>query len=161
MIRPLADADEAAAARLLDVALGGRVQARKGELLDVLAHGALGDFVDDELAAIATYSVDGRDAELVALAVRPSRRRQGRASALVDSAFAAAVHEGASRMWLVTTNDNLEALAVYQRCGFRLLEIRRGAVDRARVLKPSIPEVGSHGIPVHDELVLERLVASA
>jgi hypothetical protein len=33
-------------------------------------------------------------------------------------------------------------------------------VDEARRLKPSIPLVGDHGIPVHDELELELPLAS-
>ena len=57
----------------------------------------------------------------------------------------------------MTTNDNVDALRFYQRRGFRLAELPAGAVDRSREsLKPSIPEVGDHGIPLRDELVLER-----
>jgi hypothetical protein len=64
---------------------------------------------------------------------------------------------GCRRPWLVTTNDNLDALRFYQRRGFRLAEPHDGAVDRSReTLKPSIPEVGEYGIPIRDELVLER-----
>jgi hypothetical protein len=61
------------------------------------------------------------------------------------------------RAWLVTTNDNLAALALYQKAGWRLSGLRAGAVDEARrMLKPSIPEVGEHGIPIRDELELEK-----
>ena len=57
----------------------------------------------------------------------------------------------------MTTNDNLAALRFYQRAGFRLLELRPGAVDEARaVLKPSIPETGNDGIPLRDEIDLVR-----
>ena len=57
---------------------------------------------------------------------------------------------------MLTTNDNLDALRFYQRRGFRLAELRPGAVDRARErLKPEIPRTGEHGIPLRDELVLE------
>jgi hypothetical protein len=58
----------------------------------------------------------------------------------------------------VATYDNLAALRSYQRNGFRLSELRPGAVDEARAtLKPSIPETGNDGIPLRDEidLVLE------
>ena len=64
-------------------------------------------------------------------------------------------------MWLVTTNDNLDALRVYQRRGFRLAELRAGAVDAARALKPSIPVTGRYGIPLRDELILVRPLATA
>ena len=52
------------------------------------------------------------------------------------------------------TNGNLSGLQFYLRRGFRLIAVRPGAVDRARELKPSIPLLGEHGIPIHDELDL-------
>ena len=58
--------------------------------------------------------------------------------------------------WLITTNDNLDALRFYQRRGFRITAIHAGAVDDSRArLKPEIPEAGDHGIPLRDELELE------
>ncbi len=53
-----------------------------------------------------------------------------------------------------TTNDNVDALRFYQRRGFRLAELRPGAVDRSRQEKPQIPRVGDYGIPLHDEIDL-------
>ncbi len=58
--------------------------------------------------------------------------------------------------WLTTTNDNLEALRLYQRRGFRLVALRPSAMDEAwRTLKPELPMIGAHGIPMRDELDLE------
>jgi hypothetical protein len=55
----------------------------------------------------------------------------------------------------VTTNDNVNALRFYQRRGFRLSELRAGAVDEARrQRKPSIAPVADNGIPIRDELEL-------
>ena len=66
------------------------------------------------------------------------------------------------RIWLITTNDNTDALRFYQRRGLRLARLHRGAADRSRAtLKPTIPEIGDHGIPLHDELELELDVSSA
>jgi len=62
--------------------------------------------------------------------------------------------EGCGRLWLTMTNGNLSALRFYLRRGFRLNRVRPGAVDAARKLKPSIPLVGEHGVPIHDELDL-------
>ena len=54
----------------------------------------------------------------------------------------------------MTTND--EALRFYQRRGFRLSALRRGAVDDSRRrLKPQISAVGELGIPIRDEIELE------
>ncbi|MEV5689817.1 GNAT family N-acetyltransferase [Micromonospora globbae] len=82
----------------------------------------------------------------------------GVGTALLDAAAATARAAGLARLWLITTNDNLRALRFYQRRGLRLVGVDRGAVDRARRLKPEIPLVGEDGIPLHDELILERLL---
>jgi GNAT superfamily N-acetyltransferase len=79
----------------------------------------------------------------------------------VGSALLAAVENavraaGACRLWLITTNDNVDALRFYQRRGFRLTRLHAGAVDEARRLKPTIPAIGEYGIPIHDEIVLEK-----
>ena len=37
--------------------------------------------------------------------------------------------ENLDRIWLITTNDNLDALRFYQRRGFRLVAIHPDAVD--------------------------------
>lgn len=67
---------------------------------------------------------------------------------------------GCRTLWVVTTNDNVAALRFYQRRGFRIRTIRPGAVDDARLhLKPTIPEVGDHGILLRDEIELELDIA--
>jgi hypothetical protein len=74
-------------------------------------------------------------------------------------AFAAeaAGRQGCARLWVITTNDNVDALRFYQRRGFCLAAVHRGAVDRSRAsLKPEIPAVGAYGIPLRDEIELER-----
>jgi uncharacterized protein (TIGR00725 family) len=88
--------------------------------------------------------------------VAPKWRSVGVGGRLVEAAAAAVADAGAGELWLVTTNDNLDALRLYQRHGFHLSELHAGAVDRARRVKPAIPRVGDHGIPLRDELVLVR-----
>jgi ribosomal protein S18 acetylase RimI-like enzyme len=136
----------------LDAEWGGALQARRGELLDVLA---LPGFVAEEAGrahGIATYRVEGAECELAF--IEAFERRRGIGSALLTAVRGAV--EGCARIWLVTTNDNLDALRFYQRRGFRLVALRAGAVDAAReALKPGIGRVGESGIPMHDELELE------
>jgi RimJ/RimL family protein N-acetyltransferase len=61
----------------------------------------------------------------------------------------------ARRLWLITTNDNVRAQRFYERCGFELVAVHEGAVDRARVAKPDIPLLGDGGVEIHDELAYE------
>ncbi len=62
------------------------------------------------------------------------------------------------RVHLMTTNDNLDALRFYQRRGFSLSGVRIGACTAGRRLKPSLPEIGDHGIPVRDEILFEMVL---
>ena len=80
----------------------------------------------------------------------------GWGTALVDAATAVARAAGCRRVWLITTNDNIDALRFYQRRGFTLVAVHAGAIDAARRVKPAIPRVGGHGIPIRDEIELER-----
>jgi DNA-3-methyladenine glycosylase I len=62
---------------------------------------------------------------------------------------------GCRRLWLVTTNDNLNALRFYQKRGFALVAVHRNALEISRKLKPEIPLIGADGIPLRDEIELE------
>jgi hypothetical protein len=64
------------------------------------------------------------------------------------------------RLWLVTTNDTLDALRFYQRRGMRLVRLWVDATTEARrTLKPEIPLTGEYGIPLRDELELELILS--
>jgi hypothetical protein len=77
----------------------------------------------------------------------------------VAAARSVAAAHACRRIWVLTTNDNVDALRFYQRRGFRLGALRPGAVDEARrTRKPEIPEIGDHGIPLRDEIELELLL---
>jgi GNAT superfamily N-acetyltransferase len=122
--------------------------------VDASQHPALVAWSDDEVVGVATYVVDEGSCELLTL--HASRRYGGIGSALVEAVIDASRAAGCTRLWVVTTNDNVDALRFYQRRGFRLSQLRPGAVDESRhTLKPEIPTVGDHGIPLHDELELE------
>ena len=49
-----------------------------------------------------------------------------------------------------------DALAFYRARGFTVTAIHRGAVDAARVLKPSIRLTDPRGVPIRDEIELAR-----
>jgi ribosomal protein S18 acetylase RimI-like enzyme len=102
---------------------------------------------------IATYAIEDGALEVVTL--QSLVERAGAGSALIEALVGTAREHDCERLWLVTTNDNLDALRFYQRHGLRLVAVRAGAVDEARKRKPTIPLRGANGIPLHDELELE------
>jgi GNAT superfamily N-acetyltransferase len=128
--------------------------ARRGELVDALDHPALLAWSSDDLVGAATYVVEGHDCELLTL--HAGTQLAGIGSALLSAVAEVARGAGCTRLWVVTTNDNVDALRFYQRRGFRMALLRPGAVDWSREhLKPEIPASGAHSIPLRDELELE------
>jgi len=151
VIREYREADRSWAETHMEEEWGGAFQARRDELLDVLALPGFVAEEDDRRLGLLTYRLDGDECEVAFVSV--FERRRGIGTMLVNALVEAAA--GCRRIWVVTTNDNLDALGFYQRRGFRLVELRPGAVDRAReTLKPRIGRVGEHGIPLRDELEL-------
>lgn len=158
MIVPLGPEHEPEAEALLDAEVTGRFQHRRGEVVDVLSLPGFVAVEADEVAGVVTFAPRGAEAEVSVLAVARAHRARGVGAGLLEAALDDLRRRRVGRVWLVTTNDNLTALALYQRRGFRLVELRAGAVDRSRERKPEIPLVAANGIPLHDELVLERLL---
>jgi len=85
---------------------------------------------------------------------------QGVGTALIEALISRLRVEMVTVLRVTTTNDNLNALRFYQRRGFRITEVRPGAVDKSRCIKPSISLIGEYGIPIRDEIELERRVQS-
>ena len=105
------------------------------------------------LAGHAAFRIGPDGCELVAIAAEP--RRVGIGSRLLERVIGVARDAGCSRLWLTTTNDNVDALRFYQRRGFQLCALRTGVVGATRRLKPDLPLTGAYDIPIRDELDLE------
>lgn len=132
-----------------DELIVGRGRVRRIEELTALV--ALDD---DERVGVLTYVLDREVAEIVTMDAL--REGAGVGGALIEAVAAAARAAGARRLLVMATNDNLRALRFYQRKGFRLHELRAGALEEARRSKPSIPPIGHDGIPISDEIDLVR-----
>jgi GNAT superfamily N-acetyltransferase len=152
-LRPAGVGDRPWIERHLTQAWGSVTVVSRGVAHDAARLPALVAERGDEIVGLATYRLDDGDCELVSLDAL--RRGEGVGSALLARVGEEAARRGHRRLWLITTNDNLDAIRFYQRRGMRLVAVHRGAVDEARRVKPSIPLIGEHGIPIHDELEFE------
>jgi ribosomal protein S18 acetylase RimI-like enzyme len=131
------------------------VVARQGELVDATQYPAFVAQDASRVVGVLTYVISGPSCEVLTLHAAESWRGVG--SALLAALEGALTAKGGERVWLITTNDNVDALRFYQRRGFHLAAVYPGAVESARKdLKPAIPQVGDHGIPLRDELLLEK-----
>ena len=106
------------------------------------------------VAGVVTYLIEANACEVVS--IDSVVQGEGVGTALLEATCEAAAAAGCRRVRLITTNDNVDALRFYQRRGFALTELRPGAVEESRRMKPQIPPVGAYGIPIRDELVLVR-----
>ncbi|HEY7421766.1 MAG TPA: GNAT family N-acetyltransferase [Gaiellaceae bacterium] len=153
-VRALTEGDRAWSARVDGESWSEPVVARLGELLDPSELPGFVALLDGERAGLATYAVRGDECELVT--IRSLREGLGIGRALLDAARRVAVDAGCTRLWLITTNDNLRALKLYQRWGMEIVAFHRhGVTEARRNLKPSISERGADGIPIAHEFELE------
>lgn len=156
-IRAREAADQAPARAFLARHSSLRV-ARLGELVHPLDHPALvAETGGGQLLGMLTYVPRQGWQQCEILTLHAGEQWRGAGTALIEAAGQLARRQGCARLWVITTNDNVDALRFYQRRGFCLVRVHRGAVDRSRaMLKPEIPSAGAYGIPLRDEIELER-----
>jgi GNAT superfamily N-acetyltransferase len=145
--------DHAGIVALLVESWGSTTVVSRGRVHDAGKLPAKVAICDAALVGLATFHLEEDECELVTL--DSTKQGHGIGSALLAAVAEEAVRRGARRLWLTTSNDNLDALRFYQRRGMRVSAIHRDAIDQARLAKPSIPLVGNFGIAIHDELELE------
>ncbi|MBU8933287.1 MAG: GNAT family N-acetyltransferase [candidate division Zixibacteria bacterium] len=103
---------------------------------------------------LTTYEIIGGQCELVTLDA--FEKFSGIGSALTEKVIEIARERECKRLWLITTNDNLDAIRFYQRRGFVWAAVHVGAINESRKIKPSIAEIGNHNIPLRDEIEFEK-----
>jgi ribosomal protein S18 acetylase RimI-like enzyme len=129
----------------------------------VVAHGMewrpaeLDGFVaqEDDGDRVGLLTFDLADGVLEIVTVDAFRRHEGIGTALMLAAVERAHAAACAVVRVTTTNDNEPAIGFYEHLGFRVVEVREGAITEARKLKPSIPMVGVAGRPIVDEVLLE------
>lgn len=109
-----------------------------------------------EWVGLLTFVIEGNECEVTSL--DSLREGQGIGSTLIDKAIEEARSRKCDRLFLITTNDNLNALGFYQKRGFEIVAIYRGAVNESRKRKPNIPLIGYNNIPLRDEIELEIIL---
>ena len=110
-------------------------------------------FVNQDWTGLVTFVLGTEGCEIISLDAL--KEGGGTGTALIEAVVQEATQRGCPRIFLSTTNDNLHALGFYQRRGFELVTVRRGAVSESRNRKPGIPLIGENDIPLRDEIELE------
>ncbi|MGZ9226634.1 MAG: GNAT family N-acetyltransferase, partial [Anaerolineales bacterium] len=80
----------------------------------------------DEWIGLLTFLIKYDECEITSL--DSMREGKGVGSKLIDEAVDESRSRGCKRLFLITTNDNLNALGFYQKRGFEIAAVYRGAV---------------------------------
>jgi ribosomal protein S18 acetylase RimI-like enzyme len=156
LVRALGDADDPWRLGTLQRGWGSTSVARLGELIDAAALPGFVATDGDERVGLLTYAQRRDELEVVTLqSLRPGA---GIGRSLMDATRDHAATHAVRRIWVITTNDNVRALALYQRWGMDLCRLIRNGVEASRLVKSSIPTAGYDGIPLRHELELELLL---
>lgn len=105
---------------------------------------------------LLTYNINNDELEIITL--NAIEEGKGVGTALVERIEALAKERKCRRIWLITTNDNVDALRFYQKRGYEIKSIHRYAIEESRKIKPQLPFVGKYGIPIRDEIEMEKII---
>ncbi len=144
------------AKELLKESWGSTMVVTRGKMYEADRLPGFVALVDGKEAGLATYRIEGGELEIVTLDA--TVEKQGVGTAIIQAIKDLAVKVGVKRIWLITTNDNIDALRFYQKRGFVLKAVYPNAIEFSRKLKPSIPIIGLYGIPLRDEIELEFIL---
>ena len=125
----------------------------KGKIHDTRTHKGYVAVHDNEVVGYILYHIADNECEITVL--ESLIERQGIGSALTNTAISVAKDAACRRVWLITTNDNTNAIRYYQRFGFALKAVHINAMDEARRLKPQIPLTGNDDLPIAHEFEFE------
>jgi N-acetylglutamate synthase-like GNAT family acetyltransferase len=99
------------------------------------------------------YDIQRDQCEIVVLIAVLQRHGIGRR--LLQAAREMAHDRHIERVWLITTNNNHDAMEFFKAVGGRKVAVHEGAVREARKIKPEIPEYDENGTPIEHEIEFE------
>lgn len=155
-VRPLAGVDRRWASLLLAERWGSPQIVTRGQIHRADLLPGFAAWLGKRPVGFLTYCISGPECEIISLDSLEEGRGIG--AALLRSMEEEARARGVRRLWLITTNDNRQAVDFYERRGYRIAAVHFGAMSRSRKLKPAIPKFGMDGIPITDEIEMEKLL---
>jgi ribosomal protein S18 acetylase RimI-like enzyme len=132
---------------------GSEIVVAKGRVIRPGKLDGFAAFEGKNAVGLLTYQIEGPNCEIVT--IDSTAEGKGIGTSLIGAVKERAKVKGCRKLWLTTTNDNLNALGFYQRRGFHLIALYPNALEASRKLKPEISIKAANGIPIRDELELE------
>jgi ribosomal protein S18 acetylase RimI-like enzyme len=128
----------------------------RGEIVDTAVLDGFAAYDNVDMIGFVTYRIKNNESEIMSLA--SLKENQGIGTSLIHKVKEIALEQKCSRLKLITTNDNMNALRFYQKRGFDMIHLYHNAMDISRQLKPSIPYLGDFEIPLKHEIEFEMIL---
>ena len=110
-------------------------------------------YENEKIIGLGLYEIKNNECEIVLL--ETFIQNKGIGTKIIENLIKIAKEKMCKRIWLVTTNSNINALRFYQKRGFDISNLYINAMDEARKIKPEIPELADNGIKIKDEIEFE------
>ncbi len=108
---------------------------------------------NNKIVGVLTFVKFNDEVEIISL--NSFKEHAGVGTALLNKVTDFAKQNSIKRLWLITTDDNLNALRFYQKRNWSLAALHKDAVTKAREIKPTISMIGYYDIPLRHEIELE------
>ena len=116
-----------------------------------------------KIIGLGLYYIKNNECEIVLM--ETFDQNKGIGTKIINKIINIAKQNKCNRIWLITTNDNINAIKFYQKRGFCIVNIHINAIVESRKIinaivesrkiTPNIPLIGDFGIPVRDEIEFE------
>jgi len=111
---------------------------------------------NEDKLGMCLYRIANNECEIIVF--EAFEQQKGIGTALLNTLIEKCSNSKLKRIWLITTNDNIDALRYYQKHGFEIVCIYRHEIEHSRKMKPEIPIIGNHGIKINDEIEMENVL---
>ena len=122
----------------------------RGRVVDMTGADGIVVWEKGNIVGLLTYLIRDGICEIISLDSRQEGRGIGRN--LIEKVKETAEKKKCRRLVVITTNDNIQAIRLYQRCGFDMSHLYHNALNFSRKLKPEIPLIGANGILLMHEI---------
>jgi ribosomal protein S18 acetylase RimI-like enzyme len=135
---------------------GGEIIVTRGKIHSANTLEGILANTDEEIAGICLYNIVNKECEIVLLEV--FKENKGIGTSLIKKTIETARNNNCNRIWLITTNDNIDAMRFYQKKGFCLSNIYVNGFEVTRKIKKEVPSLGNYDIPIRDEIEFEMKI---
>lgn len=137
---------------------GGTKMISKGIIYNAIDENVLLYKAGNDIKGVLVFTQNKDFCEILTL--EALEKFHGIGSKLLSHLELMMLKEGITKIKLITSNDNLDAMRFYQRKGFSFKSIYKDAIREARILKPEIPYLGNNDIEIKDEIEFEKEISS-